>query len=177
VNHHDTLFSIAYRAKQKGKKIGIISSVGINHATPAAFYAHQVSRNHYYEIALQATKSDFDVFACGGFIQPKGVNNDFKSAYDIAKENGYQVLNTNESIQNYNRKNEKVMFVSPNTLENNSMPYAIDRKNNSYSLHNFLEKSISILDNENGFFSLCLNREKLIGLHIITMLQLLFTKL
>ena len=151
-DHHDTLFSIAYRAKQKGKKIGIISSVGINHATPAAFYAHQVSRNHYYEIALQATKSDFDVVACGGFIQPKGVNNDFKSAYDIAKENGYQVLNTNESIQNYNRKNEKVMFVSPNTLENNSMPYAIDRKNNSYSLHNFLEKSISILDNENGFF-------------------------
>ena len=36
--------------KQKDWKIGIISSVNLNHATPAAFYAHQASRNDYYEI-------------------------------------------------------------------------------------------------------------------------------
>ena len=35
---------------QKGWKVGIISSVNMNHATPAAFYAHQASRNNYYEI-------------------------------------------------------------------------------------------------------------------------------
>ncbi|MEZ4628070.1 MAG: alkaline phosphatase [Eubacteriales bacterium] len=33
-----------------GYKIGIVSSVNLNHATPAAFYAHQASRNNYYEI-------------------------------------------------------------------------------------------------------------------------------
>ncbi|MGN0677301.1 MAG: alkaline phosphatase, partial [Ruminococcus sp.] len=35
--------------KQKNMKVGIISSVNLNHATPAAFYAHQASRNDYYE--------------------------------------------------------------------------------------------------------------------------------
>ena len=39
-------------AEQKGWEIGIISSVNLNHATPAAFYAHQASRNNYYEIGL-----------------------------------------------------------------------------------------------------------------------------
>ena len=35
--------------KQLGYKVGILSSVNLNHATPAAFYAHQASRNNYYE--------------------------------------------------------------------------------------------------------------------------------
>ena len=43
--------TIAEKLKsQKDYKIGIISSVNINHATPAAFYAHQESRSNYYEI-------------------------------------------------------------------------------------------------------------------------------
>ena len=33
--------------EQLGMKVGIISSVNLNHATPAAFYAHQASRNNY----------------------------------------------------------------------------------------------------------------------------------
>ena len=42
---------------QKGWEIGVISSVNLNHATPAAFYAHQASRNNYYEIGLASTTS------------------------------------------------------------------------------------------------------------------------
>ena len=43
--------TIAEKLKdQLGYKIGILSSVNLNHATPAAFYAHQASRNSYYEI-------------------------------------------------------------------------------------------------------------------------------
>ena len=38
---------------QLGYKIGVISSVNLNHATPAAFYCHQVSRNDYYDIGLK----------------------------------------------------------------------------------------------------------------------------
>ena len=34
--------------KQQGYKIGIVSSVNLNHATPAAFYGHQKSRSNYY---------------------------------------------------------------------------------------------------------------------------------
>ena len=45
--------SIAEMAHQKGVKVGIATSVTINHATPASFYAHQRSRNDYYEIGAQ----------------------------------------------------------------------------------------------------------------------------
>ena len=45
--------SIAYAAKEKGKKVGIITSVSIDHATPASFYAHQPDRDMYYEIGKE----------------------------------------------------------------------------------------------------------------------------
>lgn len=35
------LYSVALKAKEAGKKVGITTSVSIDHATPAAFYAHQ----------------------------------------------------------------------------------------------------------------------------------------
>ena len=35
---------------QLGYKIGVLTTVNLNHATPAAFYAHQSSRKNYYEI-------------------------------------------------------------------------------------------------------------------------------
>lgn len=43
--------------EQLGMKVGVISSVNLNHATPAAFYAHQASRNDYYEIGLELIES------------------------------------------------------------------------------------------------------------------------
>ncbi len=52
--------------KQLGYKVGILSSVNLNHATPAAFYAHQASRNNYYEIGEEMIASEFDYFAGGG---------------------------------------------------------------------------------------------------------------
>jgi len=34
-------------AKEAGKKIGVVTNVSLNHATPAAFYAKSESRNNY----------------------------------------------------------------------------------------------------------------------------------
>ena len=50
-------------------KVGVISSVNLNHATPAAFYAHQASRNSYYEIGLELIDSGFDYFAGGALLK------------------------------------------------------------------------------------------------------------
>lgn len=57
---------------QKGWKVGIISSVNINHATPAAFYAHQASRNNYYEIGEEMIASGFEFFSGGGLKRVTG---------------------------------------------------------------------------------------------------------
>ena len=45
--------NIAEMLKEDGWRIGIISTVPMNHATPAAFYAHVPSRGDYYDIAMQ----------------------------------------------------------------------------------------------------------------------------
>ncbi len=45
------LQSIAHLAQELGYKVGAVSSVPISHATPAAAYAHNVSRNDYHEIS------------------------------------------------------------------------------------------------------------------------------
>ena len=55
-------------------KVGVISSVNLNHATPAAFYAHQASRNDYYDIGLELVESGFEYFAGGGLLKPTGAD-------------------------------------------------------------------------------------------------------
>lgn len=71
---------------QLGMKVGIISSVNLNHATPAAFYAHQASRNSYYEIGLKLIESGFEYFAGGGLKKVAGYDSKNPSAnlYDLA---------------------------------------------------------------------------------------------
>jgi len=69
--------TIAERLKaEKGMKIGIVSTVTINHATPAAYYAHVPSRNDYYGIAMQMADSGFDYFGGGTISQPTGKEKD-----------------------------------------------------------------------------------------------------
>ena len=59
------LVSVAEVARDSGKKVGIITSVTLNHATPAAFYAHNDNRGNAYEIALDMLESGFDFFGGG----------------------------------------------------------------------------------------------------------------
>lgn len=48
----ERVMSVAERAKRAGKKVGVTTSVSVDHATPAAFYGHQPDRSMYYEGAL-----------------------------------------------------------------------------------------------------------------------------
>lgn len=43
--------SIAHLAQEKGYAVGVVSSVPISHATPAAAYAHNVSRGDYQDMS------------------------------------------------------------------------------------------------------------------------------
>ena len=89
------LKSIAFTAKELGRKVGIITTVSIDHATPAAFYAHNISRGNYYKIARNLPESGFDFFGGGGF-KMKGARRDNLKAY--AKINGYEYIDTKDEI-------------------------------------------------------------------------------
>ncbi|ACL75296.1 alkaline phosphatase [Ruminiclostridium cellulolyticum] len=153
VNSSNIPQTIAERLKaEKGMKVGIISTVTINHATPAAFYAHVPSRNDYYDIAMQMAKSNFDYFGGGTINQPTGPKKDQKDAYEVMKQNGYTIAKTKKDILALNSKSGKVYAITPVVQDSGAMPYAIDNKAGDLTLADFVKKGIDVLDNEKGFF-------------------------
>lgn len=138
--------------KQKNYKIGIISTVNINHATPAAFYAHQPSRNSYYDIGLELIDSNFDYFAGGGLKQATGKEGDQTDLYTLAEEAGYKVVKTQAEAEALTAQDGKVIAIDEHLGDGDAMLYEVDRKENQWGLMDYVEKGIEVLDNENGFF-------------------------
>jgi alkaline phosphatase len=146
-------------AKEAGKKVGVISSVSLDHATPAAFYAKAQSRNEYYDIAVQAlTGNTADLLAGGGFKRPTGANKDQKDLFEIASENGFKLINDNEGIRNLSKEDGRVLAIVPDLAGSDAMQYEVDRQRlvkeggDSLSLAEITKSAINNLDNDNGFF-------------------------
>ncbi len=137
---------------QKNMKIGIVSTVTINHATPAAYYSHVESRNSYYDIALQMADSGFDYFGGGSINKPTDKEKDKQSAYEILEEKGYKIADTNEEILGLDKNSGKVYAVSPKLQDSGAMPYAMDTKEDDLQLADYVQKGIDVMDNQNGFF-------------------------
>ena len=140
---------------QQGYKVGIISSVNLNHATPAAFYAHQASRNNYYEIGQELVDSGFEYFAGGGLKKVTGPNKDQESLYDLAEAAGYKVTFTQEDAQAVTAQDEKVILIDEHLADSDAMAYDMDRQEEQWALADYVAKGIEVLDNDTGFFMMC----------------------
>jgi alkaline phosphatase len=143
--------SLAEAAKEAGRKVGIVSSVSIDHATPAVFYAHEPSRNNYYNIAVQLANSGFDYFAGGCFKKP---NDGTPSVFELLDANGYVYCDTRAELD-ATRPGQKVVATT-HTQNSCALPYAMDLDEavfaDSISLADFTAKGIELLDNPCGFF-------------------------
>ena len=136
---------------QKKWKIGVVSTVNLNHATPAATYAHQASRKSNYAIGQELVESNFDYFAGGALMEPQDKKNDKTSIYELAKLAGYKVCftqNDANSLQN----GDKAIVVAETLADGDAMSYDNDRKNNEWALRDYVRKGIEVLDNKKGFF-------------------------
>jgi len=149
------LYSVAVKAKKAGKKVGITTSVSIDHATPACFYAHQPDRNMYYEIATDLPKTGFDFYAGAGFLKP--TNPKDKNApeiYNLFKESNYTVAKGYDDFKAKNKNASKMILMQKEGADMHSIPYAIDREPGDLTLSQITESAISFLTkgNKNGFF-------------------------
>lgn len=145
--------TIAEKLKdQLGYKIGIVSSVNLNHATPAAFYAHQASRSNYYEIGEELVESGFDYFAGGGLLKPDGNDGTQKNLYELAEENGYTVVNTKADAEKITAETGKAIIIDETLADDDAMSYDMDLEEGEWALKDYVKKGIEVLDNENGFF-------------------------
>ena len=140
---------------QKDWKVGVVSSVNINHATPAAFYAHQASRNNYYEIGVEMVNSGFEYFAGGALLKPTGANGDQTSVYDLAAEAGYKVVKTQAEAEQVTAADGKVLLIDEHLADSDAMAYELDREDNQWALADYVEKGIEVLNNNKGFFLMC----------------------
>ena len=140
---------------QKDWKVGIISSVNLNHATPAAFYAHQASRNDYYEIGLELIESDFEYFAGGGLKKVNGAEGDQDSLYDLASDAGYKITYTQADAEAVTASDEKVILIDEHLADSDAMDYELDRADGEWALADYVAKGIEVLDNDTGFFMMC----------------------
>jgi alkaline phosphatase len=61
--------TIAEQLKEQGWGVGIMTTVAIDHATPAAFYAHVPKRSEYYKVGKQLCSSNFDFFGGAGLTE------------------------------------------------------------------------------------------------------------
>ncbi|CCO24723.1 alkaline phosphatase [Maridesulfovibrio hydrothermalis] len=148
--------SIAEMAKASGKKVGIVSSVSIDHATPAAFYAHVPTRGQYYDIDIALAESGFDFFGGGGLKDPlnkKKNSRNFKGdALEVIKTAGYKVVTDKDEFLALKPADGKVISWNNWLQDSKALPYAMDMGPEDITLPEFTGKAIEMLDNPEGFF-------------------------
>ena len=162
--------SVAAVAKKAGRKVGIVTTVTIVHATPAGFYAHNRSRGDSRAIAMDLVKSGFDYFAgggIGGWTQPKGgyfdTNGNFVKLeegseavpgidpYSLWQTNGYTFVKDDLAAFKALKPGRPVWCV----FGESGMDYALDRDGSQPTLAEIVEKGIELLDGPDGFFLMC----------------------
>lgn len=162
--------SVAAVAKKAGRKVGIVTTVTIVHATPAGFYAHNRSRGDSRAIAMDLVKSGFDYFAgggIGGWTQPKGgyfdTNGNFVKLeegseavpgidpYSLWQTNGYSFVKDDLAAFKALKPGRPVWCV----FGESGMDYALDRDGSQPTLAEIVEKGIELLDGPDGFFLMC----------------------
>ena len=148
--------SIAYAAKEQGKKVGIITSVSIDHATPASFYAHQPDRDMYYEIGHEIINSNFDFFGGSNFLKPETTFDGKKAASlrPLLEKAGYTIVKGKDAYSKKSNKADKMIFMNSDGTPADALKYAIDQKPEDLKLADLTAAAITALhqDNSKGFF-------------------------
>jgi alkaline phosphatase len=141
--------SVAELAKEAGMKVGVISSVSLDHATPAAYYASVSSRSNMNDIATQLANSGYNFFGGGGLACPTAAcrtGDTANNVHALLADNGYTVLNSREAILGLKETpQDKVVCINPWLQDASAMPYAIDRPATNLSLAEMTEVGISSL--------------------------------
>lgn len=151
------LTSMSYELQEDGYNVGIISSVGINHATPASFYARNASRYTYYDIAAELPSSEFEYFAGSGIIEYFGKENDKTSIADLLEKNGVNVCFSKEEAENAIEKNERILLCQPYNKDKEPSNYEAGGvvPEGQIFLSEMVELGLKRLGTKEPFFIMC----------------------
>ncbi|WP_082233221.1 alkaline phosphatase [Halobacillus massiliensis] len=137
-------------AKEKGMSTGLVSTSEVNHATPASYGTHDVSRQNYQEIAddyyddLINGEHKVDVLLGGGTDY---FENDDRNIAELFEEDGYNYVKTTGELEE--NTNEQVLGLFAPV----GMDKYIDRPEEQPTLKQMTTSALDQLKkNEDGFF-------------------------
>ena len=149
------LESIAYNLHDRGYNVGIMTTVPVNHATPAAFYGHNSSRYGYYDISKEITTSGFEFFAGSGFYNYRGRRGDLPGVDIYIEENGYDVCYGKKEFE-ARAKDKDIVFIQESGRETDPENYVSDGAEAcDVRLVEILEMGLEVLGDEEPFFIMC----------------------
>lgn len=148
--------SMAYELKEDGYKIGIMSSVPINHATPASFYGHNKSRSAYYSISQEIPATGFEFFGGPGFLGFNGADGNEEDIDIYLENNGYEVCYGTEEFKEAAAEADRIIFCQESNRKESAANYVSDGKEaEDIPLSEIVKMSIDFLGDEQPFFIMC----------------------
>lgn len=154
------LESVAVVAKKHNARVAIMTTVGVNNATPAAFYAHVFKRGESKKIMEQYPASKFDILMGYGvdglrknvkqedFLSGKAYLHNVSGNADNLKGSGIRIINKNEQDFFGLKKLDSPILVY--------FSFGTEYMRGTSKIHPFsayLQKAVELLqDSPNGFF-------------------------
>lgn len=136
--------SILEIAKENGLATGLVSTSAVTDATPAAFIAHESSKNSPEDIARDFLKADIDVFIGGGYDYFAN-RTDKLNLIDSLKARGYKVETSMNALSKSSSLKLAGLIAPVNT------PFRLDGRGDMLPASSL--KAIEILNkNPKGFF-------------------------
>jgi alkaline phosphatase len=142
------LLTLMERAKELGKKTGLVVTSQINHATPAAYFSHNESRKNYNEIADSYFDDKLngqfkaDIMLGGGnkyFIRPdRNLVSEFKLA-------GFEYIDDMSQLKTLDKQSPTLGLFNEVGL-----PWTLNNKNNNHLLR-MTKAAVKHLENNDGY--------------------------
>ena len=127
-------------AHGKGKRTGLVVTTYIQHATPAAFYAHINSRHEYQAISEQLAASSLDVAIGGGMAFFKEVYGD--DVKRSLRKRGFELATTMDEVRATPEDSRLVALLADYEVGSNTGSYLADATSEALRL---------LADDEDGF--------------------------
>lgn len=142
--------NIAEVAQQMGYATGVATNVGVNHATPSAFYSHCKDRDDYLVLTTQLIEGKMSFAAGANFLCRSKSGLKPKDMIQRAEEAGFKVTQKPEEAARV--KGQRVILLGE-SLERKNMPYALDRDKKESSIVDFTRAAIQYLEraSDKGF--------------------------
>ena len=136
-NNKRPLTSLAKILKKRGMKVGIISSVAINDATPGTHYCNRLTRKDNDGTFADLVASNFDFFGVSFFKNPQNMHT--KDMLSQLQKGGFTIQQGAKGLAALKPGNKNIF-------------YGNTRYGKKPSLADVTKRGIELLDNPNGFF-------------------------